>query len=494
MRVGPNPGFWGWNSSDTALGGVIYDYDSVTKSKAWTQWTAPEIATGSKPTFSSDIYSLGMETITGDFPYGPTFCLSSEGRAASSPFLFGLRKFIAVDFSAPFGNSQPKSSHSKVTRDIIPSRPKDKLPENTSGNVVWDVLCKCWLPNSTDRPSAGYICAAMRTVHQTLEETTVQDLVTHYEQRYLRNYTEVLQQTGITTAIPFADTALANVYKIDLPNQESIAVKCVKHTTPYKRLKRAARELSCWSLNVHENILPVLGFAVVKGELAMISPWMSNGCITDYINTHPTADLLELCIQLTQAIAYLHKYDVIHGDIKSANVLISDTHQVKVTDFGVSITDHQEIEFTSTSSNGTQRWQAPEVLRGDTDSTKEGDIYSLSMEIYTGERPYGSMDWNGQTTMKVFKNQLRPSRPLRIIPDKQGDKLWKLLNQCWAGTPSHRPTSAEVYRRLSGSRGGGHAKRLDEEWMALELELDRSSTHGPVANSTPVRSLFRKFL
>jgi serine/threonine protein kinase len=62
------------------------------------------------------------------------------------------------------------------------------------------------------------------------------------------------------------------------------------------------------------------------------------------------------------------------------NVLISDEGDVQVTDFGVSIMDHREIEFSVTSTGaGTQRWQAPEILRGDSDSSKEADVYALGM-------------------------------------------------------------------------------------------------------------------
>ncbi|KAL5637447.1 hypothetical protein ACGC1H_004016 [Rhizoctonia solani] len=212
------------------------------------------------------------------------------------------------------------------------------------------------------------------------ESTTVQDLAVHYEKSNLTNYTELLLTTNIATAVPFADTALANVYRVDLPNQRCVAVKCVKHSTAYKRLKRSARELACWVPHRHPNILPVLGFAIVKGNLTMVSPWMKNGCITDFVNKNPGVNRLALCTQLISAAAYLHRHDVVHGDIKSSNVLICDKGNVKIMDFGVSVMDHNRIKFTVTSaSHGTQRWQAPEILLGETGSTKQGDMYALGM-------------------------------------------------------------------------------------------------------------------
>ncbi|EUC55838.1 tyrosine kinase catalytic domain protein [Rhizoctonia solani AG-3 Rhs1AP] len=304
----------------------------------------------------------------------------------------------------------------------------------------------------------------MNTVHQTpdsvalkqlrlavTEETTLQHLVSHFEKRRLMNYTELLDPTRALVAESVADTALANVYRVELLNRHSVAVKCVKHNTPYKRLKRAARELDCWLSHKHENILPVLGFAVVGTNLAMVSPWMNNGHVTDYVATNPNCDRLTLCVQLAKAVAYLHENSVVHGDIKGPNVLVSDQGAIQVTDFGVSIMDHQEIEFSVTSSGrGTQRWQAPEILLGQSDSTKRADVYALSMtmiEIYTGEQPYGSTNWL-QIMIPVLSGQLRPSRPIRLPIDENGNGVWKLMNYCWMANPSERPTSTRVYEWL----------------------------------------------
>ncbi|KDN33048.1 hypothetical protein RSAG8_13863, partial [Rhizoctonia solani AG-8 WAC10335] len=119
------------------------------------------------------------------------------------------------------------------------------------------------------------------------------------------NYTEFFHPASIVATVSVADTALANVYRLDTLFHEPVAIKCVKHNTPYKRLKRAARELSCWSLYKHENILPLFGFMVVEGDLAMVAPWMKNGFVTEYVNRKP-----ELCIQLARAISYLHAHNM----------------------------------------------------------------------------------------------------------------------------------------------------------------------------------------
>ncbi|CUA74057.1 hypothetical protein RSOLAG22IIIB_10932 [Rhizoctonia solani] len=237
-------------------------------------------------------------------------------------------------------------------------------------------------------------------------DTSVEDLVSHSEQHGLTNYAERLHPNNIASVTSITDTALANVYRVELLHHEPVAIKCVKHQTPYKRLKRATRELSCWSSYSHDNILPLLGFAVVSEGIAMVSPWIRNGRITDYVAHKPDCNRLELSSQLVRAIAYLHAHEVVHGDVK----------------------------------------RAPEILLGSTDSTKEADIYALAAtmtKIYTGEQPYNELYWN-QARQKVISGQLRPSRPIQLPIDAVGNGVWELLNYCWAMNPNERPTSSEV--------------------------------------------------
>ncbi|CAE6461658.1 unnamed protein product [Rhizoctonia solani] len=69
-------------------------------------------------------------------------------------------------------------------------------------------------------------------------------------------------------------------------------------------------------------------------------------------------------------------------------------------------------------------------------------------EIYTGERPYNSMNLF-QAMQRVINGTLRPSRPIRLPIDTAGNRLWELMTSCWAGDPSDRPPASEVYNLLS---------------------------------------------
>ncbi|CAE6457089.1 unnamed protein product [Rhizoctonia solani] len=49
----------------------------------------------------------------------------------------------------------------------IPQRPEDSIPETDAGEVIWDILCKCWSSDPADRPSAANVSQVMHSVHQT---------------------------------------------------------------------------------------------------------------------------------------------------------------------------------------------------------------------------------------------------------------------------------------------------------------------------------------
>jgi serine/threonine protein kinase/tetratricopeptide (TPR) repeat protein len=99
---------------------------------------------------------------------------------------------------------------------------------------------------------------------------------------------------------------------------------------------------------------------------------------------------IDLLLQTLQALAYLHRRGIIHRDLKPANVMVDESNQAKVLDFGVSVAretgstdDNQEIA-------GTLAYIAPEVLQGKR-AREASDLYAIGIiayELLTGKHPY----------------------------------------------------------------------------------------------------------
>ncbi|KAF8602919.1 kinase-like protein, partial [Ceratobasidium sp. AG-I] len=131
----------------------------------------------------------------------------------------------------------------------------------------------------------------------------------------------------------------------------------------------------------HLRVVKLLGMASFRGQIAMISPWMANGTMPQYLDSNPSAGKHELCMQIAEAVEYLHQEDVVHGDIKGANVLISERGEAKLGDFGNSVLKHASLQFTGSSyvPSFSIRWAAPELLKGNVRSSRPADIYALGM-------------------------------------------------------------------------------------------------------------------
>lgn len=162
--------------------------------------------------------------------------------------------------------------------------------------------------------------------------------------------------------------------------------------------QRFAREGETWQKLVHPNVLPFLGTDSLGESIYLISPFAEHGTVVDYLRRNPTSDrpkfvrprtkiqrsvsLIEDVSKLRDiaaALNFLHSSNVIHGDIKGRNVLVSPSLDAQVCDFGLA-----RYADVSTSTNmkgtGTVRWSSPEVLCGQQKS-HASDVYAFGMTI-----------------------------------------------------------------------------------------------------------------
>ncbi|CUA78041.1 hypothetical protein RSOLAG22IIIB_13012 [Rhizoctonia solani] len=176
-----------------------------------------------------------------------------------------------------------------------------------------------------------------------------------------------------------------------------------------------------------------------------------------YLLKHQSADRCYLSRSICAGLAYLHQYDIVHGDLKGANVLIARDGRPMLVDFGNANLPDATLSFTQTNSqpNLSLRWTAPEILDGKSAHTTAGDIYSLGMtilETLTSEIPFANK--SDQTLlMHVFIKKKTPPRPKNIIPERSicGNILWAILTSCWSYDPELRPSAEIVMDLVSGS-------------------------------------------
>jgi serine/threonine protein kinase/TolB-like protein/predicted Zn-dependent protease len=188
--------------------------------------------------------------------------------------------------------------------------------------------------------------------------------------------------------------------------------------------------------------------------------------LTDWCDAHRLAipERLGLFLQVLEAVQYAHDKSVIHRDLKPSNILVTESGQVRLLDFGVArLLEAEETDQPAlTSVYGralTPDYASPELLRGGPIDARS-DLYSLGVLIYellTGARPYrlksaasiGALDQAIATTeVKKPSMQLeqsaaasRASTPERLARQLRGD-LDAVVLKALAKAPAHRYPSA----------------------------------------------------
>ncbi|TNN71281.1 Tyrosine-protein kinase BTK [Liparis tanakae] len=195
----------------------------------------------------------------------------------------------------------------------------------------------------------------------------------------------------------------------------------------------------------HENLVQLYGVCTKQRPIYIVTEFLSNGCLLTYLREgltqHPTAvQLLEMCKDVSEAMAYLESQQYIHRDLAARNCLVDGNGTIKVTDFGLS---RYVLDDEYTSSAGSKfpvRWSPPEVLLYCKFSSKS-DIWAygvLLWEVYTlGRLPYERLN-NTEIVDQV-------SRGLRLFrPQLANEKVYSIMTSCWLDKADERPTFQEL--------------------------------------------------
>ncbi|KAG9089274.1 hypothetical protein FS749_001459 [Ceratobasidium sp. UAMH 11750] len=303
------------------------------------------------------------------------YCLSKSAFGNADPLTADIGNFLAM---VRYKNTHSLTTHSDEAEEAHHTRSINELE-----TMVLDSVARL-----QSKPVFNEARFPIIGTH-----TEVEDVFKHLIDRGCSNFTTKLNMPQFPE-LPFAGGRFGDVWRGRLTDNTQVAVKCLRaHALkgqPTKSVKRAARELYSWSKAKHIYVLDLMGIAMFRGRLAMISPWMANGTLEDYARNKSIASRWRLCVQVAEGLSSVHASGMVHGDLKAKNILVSDEGMVKLSDFGNSIfVSECSLEFTDTTNTvgGTTRWMAPELLDEDesededTNRSQPADIYALGMTI-----------------------------------------------------------------------------------------------------------------
>ncbi|GAB4223258.1 MAG: hypothetical protein Tsb005_17730 [Gammaproteobacteria bacterium] len=213
------------------------------------------------------------------------------------------------------------------------------------------------------------------------------------------------------------------------------------------------------------HIVHLYGYSVTTDAYYIVMEYFTRGSL--YKVLHQEAEPLAWAIKLkiadhiARGIAFLHAQQLLHGDLKSLNVLITADYSAKLSDFGLLANLKTEILTTSTQTTpasdtataqpapGTPAWMPPEAFKRKTRLDAKSDMYSYGMilwELAAQQIPWREAKGQAALIMTWVSNGEREDIPEDC--QKNQPRYARLIQWCWQQDPKQRPTASDVLAEL----------------------------------------------
>ncbi|KAL8268518.1 hypothetical protein R6Q59_002316 [Mikania micrantha] len=276
---------------------------------------------------------------------------------------------------------------------------------------------------------------------------------------------EIHQATkNFSLALKVGQGGFGTVYKGQLPDGTLVAVKRAKKSMYDKNLGGEFQsEIQALSKVEHLSLVKCYGYLQYGDERIIVVEYVSNGTLREHLdcikgNVLSLASRLDIAIDVAHAITYLHTYTdhpIIHRDIKSSNILLTEKLRAKVADFGfarLAADGESGQTHVSTQVKGTAGYLDPEYLRT-YQLTEKSDVYSfgiLLVELVTGRRPIeAKRELKERVTAKWALKRFTDGFAISVLDPKLEkseangvalEKILELALQCVNSHRRNRPT------------------------------------------------------
>ncbi|KAL2892136.1 Calmodulin-binding receptor-like cytoplasmic kinase 2 [Bienertia sinuspersici] len=310
------------------------------------------------------------------------------------------------------------------------------LSQRRSGNTVKyaakavaGVFIDCFTPPEDDHDHPYY--QRKRSDFQQLKSSSVSSGTSDSEKKHgsvrsdnsiiasdLRNGKFTMAQIykatrNFSPSLRLGQGGFGTVYRGTLNDGTLVAVKRARKNDYGKHMGSEFRtEIQTLAQVDHLNLVKCYGYLEEKDERILIVEYVPNGTLREHLDcirgeVLDMAARLNIAIDVAHAITYLHMYTdnpIIHRDIKSSNILLTDRCRAKVADFGfarLAADRDSDCTHVSTQVKGTAGYLDPEYLQT-YQLTEKSDVYSfgvLLVELVTGRRPIENKQGNAKSTI-----------------------------------------------------------------------------------------------
>jgi serine/threonine-protein kinase len=269
---------------------------------------------------------------------------------------------------------------------------------------------------------------------------------------------------------------MGRVYRAEqLATRRPVAIKLLTAgRVDSESLATFRREASTLAQLEHPHIVPLYDYGEHAGTPYLVVRYLSGGTVANRLKAGPIEirTAVRWITDVADALDTAHRRGITHRDVKPSNLLLDETGNVYLGDFGIAATT---VDMATAPHSGSAAYASPEQARGEAPDARS-DIYSLAataFEMVTGKKPY-----EAETALGMMVRHMHDPVPSAraIAPDLPAG-LDAAIASGMAKEPKDRPATAGAFARsLLADRGSGTA---DREATAASAAAKPSRSRSP---------------
>ncbi|XP_002970062.2 serine/threonine-protein kinase HT1 [Selaginella moellendorffii] len=355
--------------------------------------------------------------------------------------------------------------HQKIGKPPLRSRSHEEIPlEISKKRLFIDSSSDYSLPSSNrSSPFASPARTVEEFVHGNAPGRALVPKRVESWSQYLEGIGEVkaverseewvVDMTQLFLGHKFASGAHSRLYH-GIYKGKAVAVKVMRQPEEDEEVSRMvdrqfAHEVSLLSRLHHRNIVQFVAACKKPPVYCVVTEYLAGGSLRGFLHKNEPSSLplkvtLGMAMDIARGMEYIHSQRVIHGDLKSENLVLDSDMCVKITDFGVARCE-ADAPSVGKADVGTYRWMAPEMISGKNKCSTKVDVYSFGIvlwELVTGQVPFQEMQ-AVQVAYAVLHKDARPE-----VPENCPSALAALMRRCWSANPDKRPGFPEIVNTL----------------------------------------------
>jgi serine/threonine protein kinase len=263
-----------------------------------------------------------------------------------------------------------------------------------------------------------------------MTEPQAGELLDHY------HLDEVVARGGMATIFRATDQRTGQQVAIKVPHPEVESDPALFDR--FRREGEIGRRLD------HPGVMKVLPSEEGRNQIYMVMEWVDGKLLRPLLQQEkrlPLDKVVNIILQISDVLEYVHKHDVVHRDLKPENIMIDDQGRIKLIDFGIAASaGARRLTFANFSKTmGTPDYISPEQVKGKRGDARS-DIYALGVMLY--EMSTGTLPFSGPSPFAVMNSRLLNSPvPPRELNPEITPQLQEIMYRALEREPKNRYAS-----------------------------------------------------